>query len=181
MPHSCQPPWFDHHSIISYEEYKLWGFSSFRNPHPPVTSSVLDQNALVGILFSNTFNLHSSFKMSDTVSLQKLIKKDIFIHKTHLAIWCHLCKKTKYFINKIYARCNICLVNDMCETFLYLLNIYQQKKYSTHTCIFTSGIAQCVQFEEGLNLGCKCEGTNETYANPQPTWAVLSVLPNFNT
>jgi hypothetical protein len=43
--------------IIFAEQYKLWSSSLCNFLQPPVTSSLLGQNILLGNLFSNTLNM----------------------------------------------------------------------------------------------------------------------------
>jgi len=49
------------------EEYRLRSSLLCSHHHSPVTSSLLDPNILLSILFSNTLSLCSSIKMSDQV------------------------------------------------------------------------------------------------------------------
>jgi tellurite resistance protein TehA-like permease len=50
------------------KEYRPFSSSLCNFLHSPVTSSLLGPNILLSALFSNTFNLRSSFNVSDQVS-----------------------------------------------------------------------------------------------------------------
>jgi hypothetical protein len=54
--------------MMSGDEYKLWSSSLCNFLHSPVTSSLLGQNILLRILFSNTLSLCSSLNVRDQVS-----------------------------------------------------------------------------------------------------------------
>ena len=53
--------------IIFGEEYRSLSFSLCSFLHSPITSSLLEPNILLSILFSNTLSLHSWLNMSDQV------------------------------------------------------------------------------------------------------------------
>jgi hypothetical protein len=67
-PQSC---YLDLITLTKYsEEYELWISSLHKFLHTPATCSILGPNILLSTLISNTFNLCSSFNVTDQVSRQ---------------------------------------------------------------------------------------------------------------
>jgi hypothetical protein len=79
MPRSSHSSRFDHPKSIG-EEYRSLSFSLLNFLNSPATTSLLGQNILLNIIFSNTISLRSTLSVSDQVSLPykptgKIIKR----------------------------------------------------------------------------------------------------------